>query len=84
MKRFISFSILVVLLSAGIIASCSKTNDSDPAGNYTCRCQITTSGSTHSVDVPFSNVTRSYAVSQCDLTQSTYNSSGTVAACSVL
>lgn len=84
MKRFIPFSIVIVLLSVGIIASCSKTNDSDPAGNYTCRCQITVSGSTHAVDLPFSNVTRSYATSQCDVAQTNYNTSGTVAACSVL
>ncbi len=84
MKRFVPFSVLVVLLSAGIIASCSKTNDSDPAGNYTCRCQITVSGSTHPVDLPFNNVTRSYAASQCADAQSTYNTSGTVATCSIL
>lgn len=81
MKKVIP--VMAVLITLAIIISCSKTNDSDPVGNYVCHCLITTGGTTHPVDQPYNNVTKSYATTTCATQQDTYNSGGTVATCTL-
>ncbi len=83
MKRFLPLAAITLCFTLGLIVSCTKAEDGDPTGNYTCRCSVTTSSGTQTVDVPLNNVTLSYATSTCETTENTYNSTNPPSSCSI-
>ncbi len=74
MKKLFPTAIIAVLGVLTLAPSCTKK--SDPTGNYTCTCIITTAGVTDTVKAPFTGVTNGTASADCGKLQTTYTSAG--------
>ncbi len=82
MKKLLPVALTLFLMTGLVIASCTK-KDTNPVGNYVCRCTIVTAGVTNTVNLPMNNIAKNTATTDCAAAQTTYNSGGSTATCSI-